>query len=81
MTVQFDINNLTIEQKASYFDMMMRRGKIDPAYLLSDFSNTLSRVMQEKLTDLKEPVWDHEGRPASSITAAFSALDYDCRLH
>lgn len=77
MTIQ-----LSIEQKAALFDQLIRQGKVELAQI-ADFSNTLARVIEERLHFLKEPVFTNPttGKTAASVFSVLQALDYGFRGH
>ena len=50
---------------------------------ISDFTNTLARAIEDRLSFLKEPTFVNPvtGRIASSAASVLEALDYDYRSH
>jgi len=78
MTMHMNIDPATfsIEQKAAFFDRMMSRGQVNPADLLSDFSNTLARTIEQRLAHFRQPLFQNPttGRTASSVHGVLKAL-------
>lgn len=69
--------DMTVEQKAQYFDTLVARGDVNPARFLADFSTTLASVIEEELEGLEEPTFPHPitGEPSASLFAIINVLD------